>query len=206
MLFHIYLFVLLAGIGIGSVEYIRWCERSLPASADIPPEIALTFDDGPHPVYTKKLLDGLRKRGVKATFFLIGENIEGNEELVKQMAEDGHLIGNHTWSHVDVKTSELVRSIVGYDTEYIRPPFGAWNKNLECGFEMFPVLWTIDPLDWKTENADQIVEKVMSEAKENAIILLHDRYEASVEAALRIVDLLKEQGYTFVTADKLVLE
>ena len=198
MLFHIYLFVLLAGIGIGSVEYIRWCERSLPASADIPPEIALTFDDGPHPVYTKKLLDGLRKRGVKATFFLIGENIEGNEELVKQMAEDGHLIGNHTWSHVDVtkmsdkqaceeitKTSELVRSIVGYDTEYIRPPFGAWNKNLECGFE---------------------IEKVMSEAKENAIILLHDRYEASVEAALRIVDLLKEQGYTFVTADKLVLE
>lgn len=69
MLFHIYLFVLFAGIGIGSVEYIRWCERSLPASADIPPEIALTFDDGPHPVYTKKLLDGLRKRGVKATFF-----------------------------------------------------------------------------------------------------------------------------------------
>lgn len=181
--------------------------------------LPLTFDDGPHPVYTKKLLDGLRKRGVKATFFLIGENIEGNEELVKQMAEDGHLIGNHTWSHVDVtkmsdkqaceeiaKTSELVRSIVGYDTEYIRPPFGAWNKNLECGFGMFPVLWTIDPLDWKTENADQIVEKVMSEAKENAIILLHDRYEASVEAALRIVDLLKEQGYTFVTADKLVLE
>ena len=132
MLFHIYLFVLLAGIGIGSVEYIRWCERSLPTSADIPPEIALTFDDGPHPVYTKKLLDGLRKRGVKATFFLIGENIEGNEELVKQMAEDGHLIGNHTWSHVDVtkmsdkqaceeitKTSELVRSIVGYDMNNI---------------------------------------------------------------------------------------
>ena len=93
MLFHIYLFVLLAGIGIGSVEYIRWCERSLPTSADIPPEIALTFDDGPHPVYTKKLLDGLRKRGVKATFFLIGENIEGNEELVKQMAEDGYRVG-----------------------------------------------------------------------------------------------------------------
>lgn len=131
MLFHIYLFVLLAGIGIGSVEYIRWCERSLPASADIPPEIALTFDDGPHPVYTKKLLDGLRKRGVKATFFLIGENIEGNEELVKQMAEDGHLIGNHTWSHVDVtkmsdkqaceeitKTSELGISVITVENAY----------------------------------------------------------------------------------------
>lgn len=74
MLFHIYLFVLFAGIGIGSVEYIRWCERSLPASADIPPEIALTFDDGPHPVYTKSCWT-VAKRGVKATFFLIGENI-----------------------------------------------------------------------------------------------------------------------------------
>ena len=149
MLFHIYLFVLLAGIGIGSVEYIRWCERSLPASADIPPEIALTFDDGPHPVYTKKLLDGLRKRGVKATFFLIGENIEGNEELVKQMAEDGHLIGNHTWSHADVtkmsdkqaceeitKTSELIRSIVGYDTDISDLLLGhgtkTWSAVLRC--------------------------------------------------------------------------
>ena len=167
-------------------------------------------------IYQAMLLSGK----LKEHLLMMQEQAEAQFDLlVKQMAEDGHLIGNHTWSHVDVtkmsdkqaceeitKTSELVRSIVGYDTEYIRPPFGAWNKNLECGFEMFPVLWTIDPLDWKTENADQIVEKVMSEAKENAIILLHDRYEASVEAALRIVDLLKEQGYTFVTADKLVLE
>ena len=100
--FHIYLFVLFAGIGIGSVEYIRWCERSLPASADIPPEIALTFDDGPHPVYTKKAAGRSAKTRRKGNLFLIGENIEGNEELVKQMAEDGHLIGNHTWSHADI--------------------------------------------------------------------------------------------------------
>ena len=139
--------------------------------------------------------------------------------MVKQMAEDGHLIGNHTWSHVDVTKCRINRHVkrlqkraswseaLSAMTPNISDLlFGAWNKNLECGFQMFPVLWTIDPLDWKTENADQIVEKVMSEAKENAIILLHDRYEASVEAALRIVDLLKEQGYTFVTADKLVLE
>ena len=100
-----------------------------------------------------------------------------------------------SWSEaLSVMTPNISDLLLGHGT------------NLECGFEMFPVLWTIDPLDWKTENADQIVEKVMSEAKENAIILLHDRYEASVEAALRIVDLLKEQGYTFVTADKLVLE
>ena len=161
MLFHIYLFVLFAGIGIGSVEYIRWCERSLPVSADIPPEIALTFDDGPHPVYTKKLLDGLRKRGVKATFFLIGENIEGNEELVKQMAEDGHLIGNHTWSHVDVtkmsdkqaceeitKTSELVRSIVGYDTEYI----SFWGMEQKPGVRFWDVSGALDHRSAGLEN------------------------------------------------------
>ena len=219
MLFQIYLFVLFAGIGIGSVEYIRWRGKVLPASADIPPKIALTFDDGPHPVCTKKLLDGLRERGVKATFFLIGKNIEGNEALVRQMEQDGHLIGNHTWSHVDItkmsdeqaceeitKTSSLVRSITGHDTEYIRPPFGAWNKNLECGFAMFPVMWTIDPLDWKIQNTERIVEQVTAEARENAIILLHDCYAASVEAAFQIVDRLEEQGYEFVTADQLVLE
>ena len=71
---------------------------------------------------------------------------------------------------------------------------------------MFPVLWTIDPLDWKTENTGQIVKQVVAEAKENAVILLHDRYESSVEAAFQIIDILKKQGYEFVTADKLVLE
>ena len=204
-----------ASASIRSGVYLRsLCRGDGPERA-----VCLTFDDGPDPQRTPKLLDLLKCHGLQATFFLIGEKAQAHPELVQRMVEEGHTIGNHTWSHVDVtkmsdkqaceeitKTSELVRSIVGYDTEYIRPPFGAWNKNLECGFGMFPVLWTIDPLDWKTENADQIVEKVMSEAKENAIILLHDRYEASVEAALRIVDLLKEQGYTFVTADKLVLE
>lgn len=185
----------------------------------LPARIALTFDDGPHPVYTAKLLDGLRERGVKATFFLIGENISGNEEIVRQMHEDGHLIGNHTWSHVKLtgmepaaaceeltKTSELVKSITGEHTEYIRPPFGAWDKDLECGFDMFPVLWSVDPLDWTTSNADQVVQKVIASAGENDIILLHDCYASSVEAALRIVDILQAEGYEFVTADKMILE
>lgn len=185
----------------------------------IPAKIALTFDDGPHPVYTVQLLDGLRERGVKATFFLIGENIKGREDIVKQMYEDGHLIGNHTWSHVRLtdmdavkaceeitKTSELVKSITGKNTEYIRPPFGSWDKDLECGFDMFPVLWSVDPLDWTTSNTDRVVEKVVSQTQENDIILLHDCYESSVEAALRIVDILQAKGFEFVTADELILD
>lgn len=250
ILFQVYVFLVLAGIGIGTVEYGRYRRAVLPAGGGeveqaetnktdagsteakkefevpdekmaeaLPARIALTFDDGPHPVYTPKLLDGLRERGVHASFFLIGKNIEGHEDIVRQMEEDGHLIGNHTWSHVKItdldaakaceeitKTSELVKSITGKDTEYIRPPFGAWDKSLECGFAMFPVMWSVDPLDWTTSNTDQVVQKVVSGIKENDIILLHDCYESSVEAALRIVDILQAEGYEFVTADKMVLE
>jgi peptidoglycan/xylan/chitin deacetylase (PgdA/CDA1 family) len=99
-----------------------------------------------------------------------------------------------------------VKEITGKNTEFVRPPFGAWDKKLECGFEMFPVLWSIDPLDWTTKNVDAVVQKVLSRAEENSIILLHDYYDSSVEAALKIVDALLERGFEFVTVDELVLE
>ncbi len=181
--------------------------------------VALTFDDGPHPVYTVELLDGLAERGVCATFFVIGENIPGNEEIIERMDQEGHLIGNHTYDHVKIsdlsaeeaceqveKTSALIREITGKDTEYVRPPFGAWRKDLECSFEMFPVLWDVDPLDWTTKNTSDVVRRVLEAAEPDDIILLHDCYESSVEAALQIVDALTEQGYEFVTVDELILE
>lgn len=186
---------------------------------DVKPRVALTFDDGPHPVYTPELLDGLKERQAKATFFVVGKNIEGHEDIIRRMDEEGHLIGNHTYDHVKItgmppeqacaqitKTSSLIEKITGKKTEYIRPPFGAWDKTLDCGFEMFPVLWSIDPLDWTTKNTDTVVQKVLDAAEEDSIILLHDFYGSSVEAALRIVDALQEQGYEFVTVDKLILE
>lgn len=200
-------------------EYVPQTEEGKEKGNDVKPRVALTFDDGPHSVYTKILLEGLKERGVKATFFLVGKNIPGNEELVRQMKEDGHLIGNHTYDHVKIKgmkaeeacsqlvrTSELVKSITGEDTEYVRPPFGEWDTSLECGIAMFPVLWNIDPLDWTTENTDQVVRKVVSGAGEDDIILLHDIFDSSVKAALRIVDELQAKGYEFVTVDKLILE
>lgn len=182
-------------------------------------KVALTFDDGPHPVYTKQLLDGLAQRNVKATFFVIGKNIEGNETLLERMQEEGHLIGNHTYDHVKIcdldgadaceqveKTSALVRKITGEDTEFVRPPFGAWNKAMECSFTMIPVLWDVDPLDWTTENSAAVVQKVLDTVEENDIILLHDCYQSSVDAALEIIDELLAQGYKFVTVDELILE
>lgn len=182
-------------------------------------KIAITFDDGPHPVYTKMLLEGLKERGVKATFFVVGENIPGHEDLILQMAEDGHLIGNHTYDHADVsrlssgqvceelqKTSDLVEKITGEATPYVRPPFGNWNDNLDCLVSMIKVGWTIDPLDWTTANTSQVVEKVINKASDNDIILLHDYYKSSVEAALQIVDILQARGFVFVTVEELLLE
>lgn len=182
------------------------------------PKIALTFDDGPSAAWTPALLDGLKERGVKATFFLIGENADKNPEIVKRMAEEGHLIGNHTYHHVELTkvsenearleladTSAAIVRITGKEPEYMRPPFGAWQRKLEQEIQMLPVLWTIDPLDWTTENQDEIVNKVVTEAEENDIILLHDCYKSSIEAGLRIVDILQEEGFMFVTVDELLL-
>ena len=183
-----------------------------------PPRIAITFDDGPS-ACTPPLLDGLKERNVKATFFLVGENVEVYPEIVKRIHEEGHLIGNHTYHHVEItklsdeeamyeinKTDEVIAGITGERVQYIRPPFGIWQRELEQNLDVLPVMWTIDPLDWTTENVDEVVNKVVSQAKENDIILLHDCYKSSVEAALRIIDLLKAEGFEFVTVDQLILE
>ena len=182
------------------------------------PQIALTFDDGPHPIYTAQLLDGLKERGIHATFFVVGENIEGNETVLKRMRQEGHLIGNHTYHHVNLeqekldqavveigRTSSIVEQVTGQGTEFVRPPFGSWPQDLEYQVMMLPVLWDVDTLDWMTQNADVTVRKVISQAADQKIVLFHDCYAASVEAALRCADELKARGYEFVTADRLIL-
>ena len=156
--------------------------------------------------------------GVKATFFVVGENIPGNEELIRQMEEDGHLIGNHTYDHADIskmsdeencrelrKTSELVKQITGHQTAYVRPPFGNWKESMDCRISMIAVKWTIDTLDWKSKNVEEIIRKVMQQVSDHDIILMHDYYATSVEAALQIVDRLKAEGYEFVTVEDLIL-
>lgn len=181
--------------------------------------VALTFDDGPHAVYTEKLLNGLRERNVKATFFLIGKSIEGKEEIVKQMAEDGHLIGSHTFNHVQLTkvsveeacreilmTNEAIAKVTGKPVEYIRPPYGSWDSELECAVNMKEVGWTVDPRDWDVKNTEAVVEHVLNNVEDGSIILLHDVYDTSVEAAFQIIDDLKEEGYTFVTVDGVLLD
>lgn len=181
--------------------------------------VALTFDDGPDRECTEDLLDGLKNRGVKASFFLMGQNIEGNEDLVLRMKEEGHLVGNHSYSHLLLtkadsravcqavdRTSRLIQEITGEEPQYIRPPYGEWNEELDCTLALTPVFWTVDSLDWKLKDRAQIVDRVLKDVEDGDIILMHDIYPQSVEAALEIVDRLSAGGYTFVTADELLID
>lgn len=182
-------------------------------------KIAITFDDGPHPYYTEQLLDGLKERGVKATFFVTGMHVEQYPEVIRRMSSEGHLIGNHTYSHIQlsssnsdafrqelIQTNEVIEEVTGQEVQYVRPPYGTWDKKFEKELNMFPVLWTIDPLDWCSDNVACIVQKVTSKAQENSIILMHDEYKSTVTAALQIIDELKKQGYEFVTVDELLFD
>lgn len=179
-------------------------------------QVALTFDDGPSS-YTEELSKGLKERGVQATFFLLGENVEKQKEAVKQLYEDGHLLGNHSYHHVQLtklkdkeacqeilRTNNEIFKLTGYYPVYARPPYGEWNTGLDLCVEMIPVFWDVDSLDWKLQNTDKIVQRVLSQTEEGDIILMHDGYQTSVDAAFRIVDKLLEEGYTFVTADRML--
>lgn len=182
-------------------------------------KVALTFDDGPNKCFTEELLDGLAMRNVKATFFLIGKKVDENPEIVKRMYEEGHLIGNHTYDHVNLsalseesareqldKTNDAIKRITGKVPEYLRPPFGNYKKHLDEEMTMIEVLWDVDPRDWSVKNAGEVVKRVVKKVEDEDIILLHDDYATSVVAALEIIDILQEQGYEFVTVEELLLD
>lgn len=184
---------------------------------------ALTFDDGPNRVYTEKLLDGLKERDVKASFFLVGACMEGNEAIVERMASEGHLIGVHCMQHTDLtkesqgeairqlkETGEKIMTVTGVWPEYVRPPYGSWNEQLGDAvreeLHLTPAFWDVDSLDWKLQNTGKIVKKVMNDVENGDVILLHDEFGTSVEAAFQIIDNLMAKGYTFVTIDELMVD
>ena len=206
----------------GMVLLCRGADRAV--TADAPAEIeqeekyvALTFDDGPKRGTTERLLDGLRERGASATFFLIGAGIEGSEDLIRRMEAEGHQVGNHTWSHVSLKgaaaevldreigqTQALLEEILGEGDYWLRPPYGVVDSGTESGIGVPMVKWSVDPRDWESRNTQKIVQAVLSAVQPDSIVLLHDIYPASVDAALQIIDELQGQGYVFVTVERLL--
>lgn len=182
-------------------------------------KIALTFDDGPDPEYTPMLLDGLAERGVKATFFVIGKSAEEHPEIMERIVREGHLVGNHTYNHVDLKNmtdaaaqeeieraNAVIEKYTGEPPCFVRPPFGSWREKLDEELDMIEVLWTVDTMDWACKNEGKICSTVFKEVKENSIILMHDEYPSTIRAAFNVIDRLQEEGYTFVTVDEIILD
>ena len=178
--------------------------------------VALTFDDGPRAETTRTLLDGLKERGVVATFFVVGEQIEGNETLILRMKDEGHQIGNHTYTHARLssssnttvveeiqKTEVVLERLLGEGDYWVRPPYGQIYKRQTALINVPMVYWSVDPEDWKYLNSERVARFILNNVKPGDIILLHDFYPTSVEAALMVVDELKKQGYTFVTVEQL---
>ena len=178
--------------------------------------VALTFDDGPRADTTAPLLDGLAARGVSATFFLIGQQIPGNEDLIRRMAREGHQVGNHTYSHVILekatdnaiveeiqKTEVLLEEVLGPGDYWLRPPYGMVDRGRVSLIQTPMIFWSLDPEDWKVLDPDQVTRAVVEAVQPGDIVLLHDFYPSSVEAALEIIDALQPAGYVFVTVEDL---
>lgn len=179
--------------------------------------VALTFDDGPSGRFTRTLLDGLEKRNVKATFLLCGYRLEVYPKEAKRIHAEGHEIGLHGFSHrsmADMDQEELEREIAdtlallpeGCRPAFLRPPGGKSSpivKDAARQADLGVLLWSVDPRDWASHDAQVIEEAVVESVRDGDVILLHDMSDSSVEAALAIVDELKEQGFTFVTATEL---
>ena len=182
-------------------------------------KVAITFDDGPNPEYTVELLEGLQNLGVKATFFVLGAEVEKYPDIVKKIDDGGHLIGVHSYEHVNFgqigdeaaieqieKTQEAIHNVTGKYAGYIRPPYGCWKKSLDVEVPLIEVLWDIDPLDWATKDADTVVQRILKGVPEGSIILLHDASQSSVQAAFSVIDILQQENYEFVTVEDLLLE
>jgi peptidoglycan/xylan/chitin deacetylase (PgdA/CDA1 family) len=177
--------------------------------------MVLTFDDGPDPRYTPEILATLRHYGCRAMFFVCGEMVAENRDLVREMAADGHVVGNHSWSHPLIpklrpsrirdelgSTSELVEKTIGSAPLWYRAPFGAWNRHsFEIGAElgMEPLAWTVDTLDWKEPGTDSIVRRVLDGAAPGVVVLSHDaggNRSQSVAALRRYLPELLDAGYS----------
>ena len=179
--------------------------------------IALTFDDGPHALYTVQLLNGLKERNVPATFFFLGQRAEQNQDLVRRVYEEGHEVGCHSWSHPDLlklsnaaiknqidRCRALFDDILGEQPAYlVRPPYGNADRRVRTAVDQVMLTWSVDPLDWKLLDEEKVYQNIIAEARDGAIILCHDIHPTTVPAALRAVDALQAQGYEFVTVSEL---
>lgn len=183
------------------------------------PMIALTFDDGPHYQQTPRLLELLDKYGVKSTFFILGDRShfsESNKKTVKMVADAGHEIASHTYSHKNLKTLTLEQlmeevgkarenlyALTGEYPTFIRPPYGAYNDLVKEHCYAPLIIWNLDSLDWNYRNTEQVVDHVLAEAGDGKIVLMHDIHWFTVDAVEILLPELEKRGYQVVTVREL---
>jgi peptidoglycan/xylan/chitin deacetylase (PgdA/CDA1 family) len=187
------------------------------------PYIAMTFDDGPHPTNTPRLLDILRQRNIKATFYVIGQNVQRYPEITRRIVAEGHEIGNHTWSHTKLttlgdssvqeelrRTQDAIVAATGVKPRTMRPPYGALlTRQREMVFNEFgypTVLWSVDPEDWRRPGVDVVCSRILGGASNGAIILAHDLHAPTVDAMPQTLDRLLERGYRFITVSQMLTQ
>ena len=182
-------------------------------------EIALTFDDGPHPTITPKVLDELRARNTKATFFVLGNRVKRYPWILQRIVAEGHEVGNHTWSHRFLanlsaesieheisETQNLIRQTTGVECSLFRPPAGILSAVAEKIIQkhnLSVILWSVDPGDWRARNTDRIYQSVIRHVQSGSIVVCHDIYPSTLRALPRILETLSEKGYRFSTVSQL---
>lgn len=187
-----------------------------PAQAAGKKLIAITYDDGPGP-YTDSLLDGLRARGVKATFFMLGSRVSSYSSTVARMYNEGHQLANHSYDHSDLtglsaggiqsqiqSANRQLDRTCGKGTSYlVRAPYGSVNSTVRSSVGAPLVLWSVDPQDWLYRNSETVKNNIIGSAHDGAIILVHDIHSTSIPGSLAAIDHLKKKGYEFVTVREL---
>src|SRR6266699_1383910 len=185
------------------------------------PYIAITFDDGPSATLTPKLLDLLAAHHIKATFFVIGENVAEHSEIVARAAGEGHEIANHSWSHPNLgkmsgdsvrsqlqRTDDAIQNATGKRPTLMRPPYGSitarekrWIHD-EFGYQI--ILWDVDPYDWKRPGPAVVRNRILQETQPGSIVLSHDIHPGTIEAMPSTLDALEAKGFKFVTVSELI--
>ena len=185
------------------------------------PYIAMTFDDGPHAANTPRLLDMLKQRGIKATFFVVGQCAQEYPAIMKRIVADGHEVANHSWSHPQLskmaeggvteqlqKTHDAIVNATGVTPKLMRPPYGAFTSNQRAwanakwGYKC--ILWDVDPLDWKVRNAEHVKTEILHQTVAGSIVLSHDIHKSTVDAMPDTLDGLVGRGFKFVTVSELI--
>ncbi len=192
------------------------------AHVNVPgPYVAVTFDDGPHPLLTPQVLDIFKRHGARATFFVVGRNASRHPGLLARAAAEGHELGSHTWSHINMRassaakiiseldrTNAVIEQATGHAPKVMRPPYGAVNPQLVnmvySRYGTPAIMWDVDTRDWRKPGVQRVINRAVGKARPGSIILLHDIHATTLEAVEGIVTGLQARGFKLVTVSELI--